>query len=613
MNDSSMNKSKDSFPDSVGRYGNMLEDYYIQAFHRSLLKRSRKLSALTSRAEAAEYVQTTKLKLQRIFDPFPTRMPLCSRISGQINTDSLLADKVVFESQPGLVVPGLFWRRRGATGRIPGLLFIPGHSQEGKAYEQYQRCAQFFALNGYGVFIFDPLGQGERHEGIPATDCHTQRGLQLLMAGEKICTWMLWEAIRALDYLASRPEIDTARLGVTGTSGGGNMTMLLSAFDDRLSFSIPSCFRNSHLRVLENEQTGDLEQHMPGMVGQGLEMADFLIAAAPRRTLLLGQDQDFFDLRGLKMAFQETAKIYQYLGHQERLQIFIGKGKHGYDWEGCQKMAEFLGISGTHQDEIHVFKASKLDCLPEKTDSQTAIGYAWEKALQAPLGYSPTQFKLALRQELALGQIPLPDYRQGSVQTFSETPRLYLSRFRVATETGIRITLKQIGFEPRTTLKAKPNVILLVAGYDSSRELHDLDWQRYPDSDVFTIEARGIGESKPAEINFSPARTELHFAAAGYDLGKPFLGRQIYDILATVKLLQSVGAEKIVLIANTYSTISTELAGILGSLPVQTQSAKAFSIQSALLEQSPPPFSMLFPHFLQYAKYIQDHPNIYVK
>ena len=136
-------------------------------------------------------------------------------------------------------------------------------------------------------------------------------GNQMQLVGEFFGQWRLWDGIRGLDYLLSRPEADRTRVGVTGNSGGGTMTTYLTAFDDRFTMAAPGCFVTRYFCNLENELPSDSEQIPPGILAAGLDMADFFVAQIPRPTILLGQENDFFDVRGLRATFEELRRLYR--------------------------------------------------------------------------------------------------------------------------------------------------------------------------------------------------------------------------------------------------------------------------------------------------------------
>src|SRR5262249_46706266 len=139
-------------------------------------------------------------------------------------------------------------------GPFPGVINPIGHSNNGKAADYIQRGCISLALNGIAALAYDPIGQGERmqlldNQGKPAikssTTEHTLSGVGALLVGRSTASYRIWDGIRALDYLESRPEIDAKRLGCTGCSGGGTLTSYLMALDERILAAAPSCYITS--------------------------------------------------------------------------------------------------------------------------------------------------------------------------------------------------------------------------------------------------------------------------------------------------------------------------------------------------------------------------------
>ena len=164
--------------------------------------------------------------------------PLNPRTTGTIQGEGYAIEKVIFESLPGFYVTANLYRPN-QPGRYPGILLQAGHTQEGKP--EGQRLAANLALKGFVVLAFDPVGQGEREQtydrrvdrplagwSVPE---HIQAGAQSILIGESVARYFIWDAKRALDYLVSRPEVDPARLGAVGCSGGGALTTFIGALD----------------------------------------------------------------------------------------------------------------------------------------------------------------------------------------------------------------------------------------------------------------------------------------------------------------------------------------------------------------------------------------------
>lgn len=269
---------------------------------------------------------------------FPEKTPLNARLVGTLPRDGFRIEKVVYESRPGHHVTANFYRPDG-DGPFPGVLMPIGHSITGKAADYIQRGATLLARHGFAVLTYDPIGQGERRQlldksGKPAiagsTTEHTLTGVGALLVGWNTAAYRVWDGIRSLDYLASRPEVDPKRIGCTGCSGGGTMTSYLMALDDRIAVAAPSCYITSLERLFATIGPQDAEQNIPGQVAFGLEHADYLTLQAPRPTLILAATRDFFDIQGTWTSFREAKRVYGLLGHAERVDLYEGDTTHGF-------------------------------------------------------------------------------------------------------------------------------------------------------------------------------------------------------------------------------------------------------------------------------------------
>lgn len=567
--------------DTVGRRGSMIQDYYEFQFRRAAAERRARLDRVKTRADAEAYVQSVRKRLAESFGPFPERTPLNPRITGQLSTPGLLIDQVIFESRPGFQVTGLFYRPKEASGKIPGILALCGHSAAAKAAPLYQDLAQSLALRGYGVLMIDPIGQGERRqfaegEGVSAgVRTHNMLGKQLSLLGEAFCTWRLWDAVRGLDYLLSRPEIDASRVGVTGTSGGGTLSTYLNAFDPRLTMAAPSCYITTQLRNLENELPVDAEQNPPRMTALGCEMADFLIAAAPRPTLILAQDNDFFDPRGAEEALADAEKIYNLLGKPGQVQLIIANGNHGYSPAHREAAGKFfnryagLDTNWSESPGIQRFKEEELNCTPAGRTGGRDVFAIMQELEQSCRPGSGGDLAAAVRQALKIGEVPVPDYRVWRPRMQSIKPSLHLNRFGIMTEPGIVIPLKQLSETPLFHLRAAPHTTLFIPHLSTSPEVKELGFLPSGDTGFFSLEVRGVGESRPAECNiretdfFASYGSDFLYASCAEMLDRPYLGRKVYDILAAISLLKRQGAEQIHLIGNGQGAVAAALAALL--------------------------------------------------
>ena len=200
-------------------------------------------------------------------------------------------------------------------------------------------------------------------------------------------------AIRALDYLATRPEVDKRHLGITGNSGGGTMTTWLCGLDDRWTMAAPSCFVTEMRRNMENELGADIEQMPPRALALGLDHEDFLAAMAPKPIIILAKEKDYFDARGAEAAYERLKRLYKLLGAEDNISYFIGPTYHGYSQENREAMYRWFnrctGISGaTTEPALVLEKEQTLWCTPQGQvaglGSKPIYAFTREKSIALP-------------------------------------------------------------------------------------------------------------------------------------------------------------------------------------------------------------------------------------
>ncbi|NQT17114.1 MAG: acetylxylan esterase, partial [Planctomycetes bacterium] len=238
-----------------GKNDSLLHDYMMKHVNGQYEARRAALkAALESREKILQRRKRLRDDFREMIGPLPEKTPLNARVVGHVDCDGYRIEKVIYESRPGHHVTGNLYLPTKGRPPYPGVLVPCGHSANGKAAEAYQSASILLAKNGLVALIFDPIGQGERLQLLDAprngTTTHTLLGLGALLVGVNTGNYRLWDGIRSLDYLASRPEVDPKRLGCTGNSGGGTMTTWLMAADDRIGVAAPSCFVTSLERML---------------------------------------------------------------------------------------------------------------------------------------------------------------------------------------------------------------------------------------------------------------------------------------------------------------------------------------------------------------------------
>jgi cephalosporin-C deacetylase-like acetyl esterase len=276
--------------------------------------------------------------------------PLNARKTGEIRADGYTIEKVIFESLPHFYVTANVYRPN-SPGRYPAVLAQSGHSA-GMGKPEPQRLAANLALKGFVAMTFDPIGQGERVQSFDpllvrsvsltwAAVDHITPGAQSLLAGEGVARYFIWDAKRALDYLANRPDVDPDRLGATGCSGGGALTTFIGAFDPRLKAVAAGCFPNSY-KLLFTGAVPHAEMHFPEMLARGLDSADWVELAAPTPWLVMATQKDFFTPPGAKLVYDEARRWYQLYRAEDSVQFFVGPGPHGTPRESREAIYQWM-------------------------------------------------------------------------------------------------------------------------------------------------------------------------------------------------------------------------------------------------------------------------------
>jgi dienelactone hydrolase len=336
-------------------------------------------AALASPETIPDYQQKRRDFLAGVFGPLPERNPLNPKITGRVQRKGYTIEHVLFESLPGFHVTGNLYLPPG-EGPFPGVLLPCGHSANGKAYSSYQKASILLAQHGFVVLCFDPLGQGERrqligdqpHEIRRPRGEHNPIGVAPILLGRSLAAMMVWDGMRGIDYLCSRPEVDASRIGCTGISGGGNLTSYLMGFDERIVAAAPGCFMTTHRRKNEFPGPGDAEQNLHAQIRDGFDHPDFILARAPRPTLILAATHDYVPIAGSWEAFRQAKRIYTSLGHPERVELLETNDKHGFTKCMREGVVRFMArwLQGRHvevfeDDEVPILSDEELVVTPD--------------------------------------------------------------------------------------------------------------------------------------------------------------------------------------------------------------------------------------------------------
>ena len=617
----------------LNRFPRMVQEYFLGRFREIEKVSEERRSRLRTKSDAEDYVREVQGKIQKCFGPWPDKTPLNARTTGILERDTYKIEKVIFESRPGFLLTANLYIPKGLATPLPAVIGTCGHGDPGKATPIYQSFAQGLARKGYIVLIFDPIGQGERVQylsaelkplrgiGVPE---HNYAGNQMVLCGEALSAWLTWDAIRCVDYLITRPEVDPKQIGVTGNSGGGTQATWLCGVERRLSMAAPSCFIVGFGQNLQNELPADIEQCPPTALSQGLDHSDFVAAMAPNPVIILDQEKDYFDVRGAEKSLLRMKKLYKLFGAEEKTDLFIGPEYHGYSQHNREAMYEWFNKatgnrSPKAEPALSLEKEELLWCTPKGQagglNSRTVFSFTKqtsESLKKKRKALDIESLKKAVVSNLRLpARSGVPDFRILRPSTGRQYPKKFAATYAVETEPLIQAIVYRLS---DTSLLSRPPVglkraVLYISHHSADDELrNDASLAEIilsePDAAVFACDVRGIGESQPNTCNddfLKPYGNDYFYAAHSNMLDYPYVGQKTFDVLRIIDWLKSYGHTEIHLVARGWGAIPATFAGLLSESVRQVTLKNALTSYTEIAESEDYnwPLSALLPGVLK--------------
>ena len=549
-----------------------LPTYLLQQVHAQYAPRRTELAqALGSAAGTQAYRDSARARFRRVLGPLPARTPLWARVVGTVPQVGFRITKIIYESTPRHHVTANLYLPEGKDKK-PAVLLLCGHENASKATPSYQQTARLLARNGFVVLVIDPISQGERMQltdpgGKPltrgGTTEHTLLNAQAALLGRTLPAEELWDNVRGLDYLLTRPEVDAARVGCLGNSGGATQTAYLLGYDDRVQVAALCSYVASGERNLTLTGPADGCVQLPGAGAAGLNVADWPLMFAPRPLLWLTGRYDFVDQTDMEAAYADTRRAYAALGQPDRTDMFTYDDGHGIS--APKRVAavawfrRWLGVGGPLVPE-----EAPLVALPEATLRCTATGqvntsfrdeqnlpatYLTEaRALaQHRLAHSPEALAAVVRRQLGLGG-PAPAASATTTADLRDT--LHLPNGQAWQSILLRTT-GQPPLPARLLWPAGPaaptRLVLWLPDQGMATVLRDsaarlAAYQRQGTA-VLLADLRGLGETAdlaafndPKYYNqeYRPTQLALH-------LGHPLLAQRVADVQTLLGFLRNDG------------------------------------------------------------------------
>ena len=337
--------------------------------------------------------------------PMPERTPLHAQVFGRVENRDCTIEKVLLETMPGYYLGGNLYRPLHAAGKHPAVLNPHGHWTYGRLENQPLYSGQSFGISlarqGYVVFAWDMVGYNDTVQTPHAFGGPVE---QLWSFGP--FGLQFWNASRALDFVASLDDVDSARIAMAGASGGATQTMMLAAVDDRLQFAAPVNMVSAIM------QGGDVCENTPGLrIGtNNVEIASMF---APKPMLLVSATGDW-TRNTPKEEFPAIRAIYDLYGRGSNVETMQLEAPHNFNQQNREAVYRFFGqrILGEAagkkftENSPHVEMQDML-ALSGRTLPANALTYAqifeqWKHMAEAQRdGTTPETLREALRLALA--------------------------------------------------------------------------------------------------------------------------------------------------------------------------------------------------------------------
>lgn len=527
--------------------------------------------------QIAEYQKGLRERFIEAVGGLPERTPLNPQVTGVVQRDGYRVEKILFESQPKHYVSAVLFLpdAQKHSPPYPGVLVPCGHSDNGKAHDTYQTMGALLALNGMAALVFDPIDQGERGQllsewpKLSGTRAHLMLGVGSTLLGRNTARFEIWDGMRAIDYLQSRPEVDAKRIGCTGNSGGGTQTSYLMSLDERIVAAAPSCYITGFERLLDTIGPQDAEQNIHGQIAFGMDHADYLMMRAPTPILICAATKDFFDIGGTWNMFRYAKRLYTRLGFAERIELMENDAEHNYNQLQRQSVVRWMSRWLLKKDEaitepqIKLLSEEEIRCAPggqvmsiEGARSTYDLNRDYEKDLterRKQLWAAKDRAELLEQVRSIAGVRRLAEIPQPQVVTSGVIERKGYSIKKMTLTLQDGIYLPALMFVPAKPSRGQSPVLYVhergkAADAEPGGPIETL---AKAGRQVLAVDVRSVGETYQSKQKSSaeavgPNGKDVDTA---YLLGRSYVGMRAEDVLICARFLQAEQAGPVDLIA----------------------------------------------------------------
>ncbi len=506
-------------------------------------------------------------KFREMVHGFPERNPLAPVIVAKHERNGYRVENVMFQSRPNFWVTGNLYIPTNGAGPFPGVISPCGHYPMSRMEPEYQAVYINMVKAGFVVLAYDPIGQGERRQywnpqinqtevALSSTYEHSMPGQVLLMMGEDLTHYRIWDGMRAIDYLETRSEVDKSRIACAGHSGGGTLTLFISALDERVKCAVVNEGGTSHrwpLDIRPGSRVGpsDVEQNLFPAAVYGVDLCDLHVAIAPRPLMAMIEDYNpRFD-----RAAEHIRTRYQQLGVPEKFATEQATDPHAWTPKLRIAATDWLsrwmyGRPGPKSEpEFAIEPAETLFCTPNGSlrysqQGDSIFSIILKKQATLPLQSSRT----------SASQIKeLLHYRKSDVALDARvkvtTPRkgYSIEKLDFVSEPGIAIPTWV--FVPDTKRETYPALLFV---NEAGKQADGMEFGLYEQlarsgNLVVSVDVRGIGETRPPHESSSSRMNEFShlfdvetaMAYMTWFMDESLFGMRVQDVVRSVDYLLS--------------------------------------------------------------------------
>jgi dienelactone hydrolase len=482
------------------------------------------------------------LTIVGIDDLVPPNWDMAISRQGTIRHDGYRIEKLTFESYPGMAIPAVLYLPEGVSGRVPGVVSISGHTLTSKAADYVQQRNVNLALRGCVVLSYDYYGYGDRKTGDhphhpTGANGHDLRAFSFSRRSATAIEAL--DAIRALDVLTARPEVDPQRIGFTGESGGSNTTYWVSALDPRVKLAVPVCSVTTYDYWIRTDVNWDWHQRPPG-IRRIADIGTLLALHAPNPLVIIsskrGTDDQEFPLDEAEKSYQWAKAVYRLYGAENAAAHHESTTAHGYQedkrkvlYRAVERWLRPPRPQGDKELPAKIEGVEDLRCaLPERNHTFRSVFVEWVKPLpRTNTKGDPAALRAFLRERLGWPR-SLPNVKAEKIGREEKGP--WSAEFWILeAEPGIRLPAIRIG---KTSAAGS---ITLVPGRDRMGIARALQAGR----SVVALDLCGTGETAGAEGN---VQNWAWFA------GRPMPGLWAFDLVQAAHFCREKLAAPFVLV-----------------------------------------------------------------